>query len=282
MPATNPWKSYRQIATQTAPPGQLILMLFDGAVRFLERGLTGFDCTDPAEANMTIHNNFQRAQDIVRELNRALNLEQGGECAETFRQLYDYFDRKISESNVKKRPEGATGNHHTSHRLARSLGGDAGQSRQSGHSARAGRRPRRHARPPPEDYHERRARVATQLPGMAAARRSRGRGHSCRQLDAGLRLPECSAPVQPRIVRQTQAARREWSVLGLDFEAKESGLSAMIHSLIELEQRNHSLIDARQRLAREELSKLELASLTLRRIQRSYTPMNPPAWASFS
>lgn len=107
MPATNPWKSYRQIATQTAPPGQLILMLFDGAVRFLERGLTGFDCKDPAEANMTIHNNFQRAQDIVRELNRALNLEQGGECAETFRQLYDYFDRKISESNVKKRPEGA-------------------------------------------------------------------------------------------------------------------------------------------------------------------------------
>ena len=107
MPAANPWKSYRQIATQTAPPGQLILMLFDGALRFLERGLLGFACNDPAEANMTIHNNFQRAQDIVRELNRALNLEQGGECAETFRRLYDYFERKIWESNVKKRPEGA-------------------------------------------------------------------------------------------------------------------------------------------------------------------------------
>jgi flagellar protein FliS len=56
---------------------------------------------------MTIHNNFQRAQDIVRELNRALNMEQGGDCADTFRQLYDYFDRKIVESNLKKRPEGA-------------------------------------------------------------------------------------------------------------------------------------------------------------------------------
>jgi flagellar biosynthetic protein FliS len=56
---------------------------------------------------MAIHNNFQRAQEIVRELNRALNLEQGGECAETFRQLYDYFERKIWESNLKKRPEGA-------------------------------------------------------------------------------------------------------------------------------------------------------------------------------
>jgi flagellar protein FliS len=107
MRAADPWKSYRQIATQTAPPGQLILMLFDGAVRFLERGLTGFECGDPAEANMAIHNNFQRAQDIIRELNRALNMEQGGQCAETFRQLYDYFERKISESNLKKRPEGA-------------------------------------------------------------------------------------------------------------------------------------------------------------------------------
>ena len=107
MHAVNPWKSYRQVATQTAPPGQLVLMLFDGALRFLERGLTGFACSDPAEANMTIHNNFQRALDIVRELNRALNLEQGGECAETFRRLYDYFERKIVESNVKKRPESA-------------------------------------------------------------------------------------------------------------------------------------------------------------------------------
>ena len=106
MPA-NPWKAYRQVATQTAPPGQLVLMLFDGALRFLERGLAGFACPDPAEANMAIHNNFQRALDIVRELKRAVNLEQGGECAENFRRLYDYFERRIFESNVKKRPDGA-------------------------------------------------------------------------------------------------------------------------------------------------------------------------------
>jgi len=106
MPASDPWKSYRLIATQTAPPGQLILLLFDGALRHLERGLTGFACDDPAQANMTIHNNFQRALDIVRELNRSVNLEQGGECASTFRQLYDYFERRIFESNIRKRPEG--------------------------------------------------------------------------------------------------------------------------------------------------------------------------------
>jgi flagellar protein FliS len=106
MHVANPWNSYRKIATQTAPPGQLVLMLYDGAIRFLERGIAGFDCEDPAEANMTVHNNFQRATDIIRELNLSLNIEQGGEFAVTLRRLYDYFDRRIWESNVKKTPEG--------------------------------------------------------------------------------------------------------------------------------------------------------------------------------
>jgi flagellar secretion chaperone FliS len=106
MRAANPWKSYRQIATQTAPPGQLVLMLYEGAIRALERALPGFGCDDPAEANSVIHNNLQRAQDIIRELNHSLNMEQGGECATTLRQLYDYFDRRLWESNLHKRADG--------------------------------------------------------------------------------------------------------------------------------------------------------------------------------
>ena len=102
MQAANPWKSYRQIATQTAPPGQLVLMLYDGAIRALESALPGFEVEDPAQANMTIHNNLQRAQDIIRELNMSLNLEQGGEFASTLRKLYDYFENRLWESNLKK------------------------------------------------------------------------------------------------------------------------------------------------------------------------------------
>lgn len=106
MHVANPWESYRQIATQTAPPGQLILMLYDGAIRFLERALAGFSCDDPAESNMAVHNNLRRAQDIIRELNASLNMEQGGEFAATLRRLYDYFDRRLWESNLQKRREG--------------------------------------------------------------------------------------------------------------------------------------------------------------------------------
>jgi flagellar protein FliS len=97
---------YRQIATQTAPPGQLVLMLFDGALNSLERALTGFECTDPGEKNMTVHNNLRRAVDIIRHLNHSLNLEAGGKLAETLRGLYYYFDQRIVESNLSKKREG--------------------------------------------------------------------------------------------------------------------------------------------------------------------------------
>jgi flagellar protein FliS len=106
MNAANSWKSYRQIATQTAPPGQLILMLFDGALHSLERALTGFDHRDPLEKNQTIHNNLQRAADIIRELNNSLNLDTGGKLAETLRNLYYYFDQRIVESNLQKHRDG--------------------------------------------------------------------------------------------------------------------------------------------------------------------------------
>jgi flagellar protein FliS len=106
MNTSNSWKSYRQIATQTAPPGQLILMLFDGALLSLERALAGFACHDPGEKNQTIHNNLRRATDIIRHLNGSLNLEAGGELAETLRRLYYYFEQRILESNLTKQRAG--------------------------------------------------------------------------------------------------------------------------------------------------------------------------------
>ena len=106
MPPANPWKSYRQIATQTAPPGQLVLMLFDGALRSLDRALVGFSCADVGERNAAIHNNLQRAIDIIRELNGSLDLAAGGQLADTLRNLYVFFERRLLESNSKKSRKG--------------------------------------------------------------------------------------------------------------------------------------------------------------------------------
>jgi len=99
-------QSYLRVATQTVSPGQLVLMLYDGALRFLERARLGFASDDPLEFNQTIHNNLVRAQEIISELNMALNIEAGGEFASTMRRLYDYLDRRLIESNRAKKEDG--------------------------------------------------------------------------------------------------------------------------------------------------------------------------------
>jgi flagellar secretion chaperone FliS len=106
MKPLNPWQSYRHVATRTASPGQLVLMLYEGAIRFLECAQTGFTLDDPGEFNTTVNNNILRAQEIIRELDLSLNVTEGGELAMQLRRLYDYFDRRLQESNLKKEPTG--------------------------------------------------------------------------------------------------------------------------------------------------------------------------------
>ena len=100
-----PWQSYRKVATQTASPAQLVLMLYDGAIGFLEKSLVGFTYTDPLDFNLTINNNVLRAQAIINEMNARLDMERGGEIAANFRRLYNYFHRRLHEANNKKKKE---------------------------------------------------------------------------------------------------------------------------------------------------------------------------------
>jgi flagellar protein FliS len=104
-PRQKPWESYRKIAAQTASPGQLVLMLYDGAIKFLEAALAGFAHTDPQQFNQTISNNIIRAQAIIHEMNGNLNMKAGGEVADNFRRLYSYLHRRLREGNMTKRRE---------------------------------------------------------------------------------------------------------------------------------------------------------------------------------
>ena len=115
MTTAAPLRSYKTIATQTAPPGQLVLMLYEGAIRFLDRALVGFEHEDPLEFNATINNNVIRAQEILNELNNSLDLQQGGELATTLRRLYAYMNGQLTLSNIRKTPEGI---HETIQRLS--------------------------------------------------------------------------------------------------------------------------------------------------------------------
>ncbi|MBR91109.1 MAG: flagellar export chaperone FliS [Verrucomicrobiales bacterium] len=100
--------TYKAAAVHTATPGSLLLMLYDGAIKFMHIADKAFDCEDPLEYNQTIHNNLVKSQNIVRELRSALISKGEGEGQDLVNNLialYDYFDRRLQEANVKKKRE---------------------------------------------------------------------------------------------------------------------------------------------------------------------------------
>src|SRR5580692_3454838 len=105
LQSNNAWQSYRKVAIQTATPGHLVLMLYDGTIGFLEKALNGFNYKDPAEFNQTISNNIIRAQNIIREMNIRLDMERGEDVAENLRKLYNYFNMRLQQANFKKNRE---------------------------------------------------------------------------------------------------------------------------------------------------------------------------------
>jgi flagellar secretion chaperone FliS len=95
-------RSYKSVAVTTATPGQLVLMLFDGAIRFLATAAHGFQLENIATRNEQIHNNLIKAQKILRELQCSLDLKSGGEFATTMFALYDFMLDQLQTANLAK------------------------------------------------------------------------------------------------------------------------------------------------------------------------------------
>lgn len=98
-------RSYKSVAVATATPGQLVLMLFDGALRFLATAARSFDLENPGARNEAIHNNVVKSQRILRELQCSLDLKLGGEFATRMFALYDFMLEQLQQANLKKERE---------------------------------------------------------------------------------------------------------------------------------------------------------------------------------
>lgn len=96
--------SYKTVAVDTASPAKLILMLYDGATRFLGTALSGFELEDVRVRHENVHNNLMKAQNIILELQRCLNHQEGGEFAMNMFRIYDFMNNQIMEANMKKEP----------------------------------------------------------------------------------------------------------------------------------------------------------------------------------
>lgn len=98
-------QSYKNSSVQTATPGQLVLMLYDGALKFMSQAEAGFSLKNPREFNETINNNIIRAQNILSELQSSLDMKVGGDFPRTMFRLYDFMIHQLQEANIKKKPD---------------------------------------------------------------------------------------------------------------------------------------------------------------------------------
>lgn len=99
-------RTYRANEILTASPGQLVLLLYDGALKALALARVTFrQPEDDPRRIAAINEQLLKAQAIINELQDGLNLEGGGEMARTLRRLYDYHNRRLFEANLRKREE---------------------------------------------------------------------------------------------------------------------------------------------------------------------------------
>ncbi|WP_414663089.1 flagellar export chaperone FliS [Horticoccus sp. 23ND18S-11] len=106
MVASGYARTYRSNAVLTASPGQLVLMLYDGALKAIAIAREGFETSaDDPRRIAVINQQLMKAQAILSELQGGLNMEAGGEFARTMHRLYDYHNRRLLEANLRKQVE---------------------------------------------------------------------------------------------------------------------------------------------------------------------------------
>src|SRR4051812_5869363 len=102
LPHGYPANAYRNTSIETAPPVEIVIMLYRKAVLSARLAAKAIQEKDLEKA----HHNLVRAQAIVFELQTSLNHD-AGEIADGLHAIYDYLYRDLTEANLSKDPEPA-------------------------------------------------------------------------------------------------------------------------------------------------------------------------------
>lgn len=99
----NPLAAYRETRVKTASPAQLVVMLYDEAVKQSDIALGMLKDIKKNPQNIEkVNKALGKVQDIVTELMAGLDFQAGGEIAEDLFALYVWFGRQILEANLEK------------------------------------------------------------------------------------------------------------------------------------------------------------------------------------
>ncbi|NMH75212.1 flagellar export chaperone FliS [Bacillus sp. RO2] len=95
MAMKNPYQAYQQNSVNTATPGELTLMLYNGAIKFMKLAKKGMEDKDIEMKNT----NLIKAQKIVQEL--MVTLDTSHDVGKSMMTMYDYLNRRLIEANLK-------------------------------------------------------------------------------------------------------------------------------------------------------------------------------------
>lgn len=93
--------AYQDTSITTQSKGRLVVMLYDGAIKFMKMAIKEIEADNPEAKGKYI----ERAQNIINELNSVLDMEAGGEIAMNLRRLYLFMNRRLNQANIKQDPQ---------------------------------------------------------------------------------------------------------------------------------------------------------------------------------
>ena len=94
-------KAYQDSAVTTQSRGRLIVLLYDGAIKFLKLAIKELEANNYEAKGRYIG----KALDIINELNAILDMNAGGEMASNLRKLYCFMTKHLTEANIRRDPE---------------------------------------------------------------------------------------------------------------------------------------------------------------------------------
>lgn len=99
MQTVNPYlKQYKKNQVETATPEEVLILLYNGAIQYLNKAKIGIEQND----NEIINKNIMACEKIILEFMNTLDMENGGEVAQNLHRLYDYFYRTLVSANLNK------------------------------------------------------------------------------------------------------------------------------------------------------------------------------------
>lgn len=90
-------QAYFNTKATTTSPGDVVVMLYDGAISFLERAKQKIIEKDYAQKGILI----SKAMDVIGELDSSLNIDKGGNLAENLHSLYFFCNTQLLQANLK-------------------------------------------------------------------------------------------------------------------------------------------------------------------------------------